>query len=70
MPRLTVDVSEERTVVLEIDGEIPPRLIGIVWPRDRYRPAAANRFVDVARAVCVEFERSCDRVVLAGAASR
>jgi DNA-binding transcriptional LysR family regulator len=52
VPRLTVDLTDERTVALSVDGAIAPRLLGIVWHRDRYRPPAAVAFVDVARQVC------------------
>jgi DNA-binding transcriptional LysR family regulator len=56
VPRLTMDPTDERTVLLELDGLLPPRLLGIVWHRDRYRSPTATAFIDVARSVCAGFE--------------
>ena len=55
VPRLTVDLNDARTAAIPLDGIVPPRPIGLVWHRDRYRSAAARAFVDVAREVCDDF---------------
>lgn len=54
MPRLTVDESDPAIVALPTD--LPPRVIQIVWHRDRFRSPASRAFVDVAREVCAELE--------------
>jgi DNA-binding transcriptional LysR family regulator len=56
VPRLTVDLQDERVAVLELGSRFPPRLIAIAWHRDRYRTPAAHAFVDAAREVCSELE--------------
>jgi DNA-binding transcriptional LysR family regulator len=55
VPRLTVDETDERIVVLDLSDRFPERVIGISWHRDRHRTRAAEAFVDEARAVCAEY---------------
>ncbi len=54
VPLLATDRKDERVSVLELDPEIPPRRIALVWHRDRHRSPAARAFVDVAGEVCAE----------------
>jgi molybdate transport repressor ModE-like protein len=54
VPRLTVDPAREDVVQLEIAAKLPPRLIAIVWHRDRARAQAATDLVDLARALCAD----------------
>ncbi|CAN5714921.1 hydrogen peroxide-inducible genes activator [soil metagenome] len=53
-PLLTVDEDDPNVVVIDLLGRIPPRVIGLVWHRDRHRSPAAEAFVETARAVCGE----------------
>jgi DNA-binding transcriptional LysR family regulator len=53
VPRLTVDTDDERIQLVELE-DVPPRLIGIAWHRDRHRSPAARAFVDLAREVSAE----------------
>jgi DNA-binding transcriptional LysR family regulator len=53
VPRLTVDTDDERIQVVELE-DVPPRLIGVAWHRDRHRSPAARAFVDLAREVSAE----------------
>lgn len=55
VPRLTADPGDARTVVLDVGDGVPPRLLGLVWHRDRYRSSAAGAFAQVAETVCSEF---------------
>jgi DNA-binding transcriptional LysR family regulator len=55
-PRLTVDLDDENTEVIEVP-KIHPRLISIAWHRDRYRTPAAHAFVETAQAVSADLER-------------
>ncbi|MDH4104369.1 MAG: LysR family transcriptional regulator [Thermoleophilia bacterium] len=51
-PRLTVDQDDPSVDVIDLQGRIPARVIGLVWHRDRHRSAAAEAFVQSAIAVC------------------
>lgn len=53
-PRLTVDEDDPSVAVIDLQGRIPPRVIGLVWHRDRHRSPAAAAFVESAIAVCRE----------------
>ena len=53
-PRLTVDEDDPSVDVIDLQGRIPPRVIGLVWHRDRHRSPAAEAFVQSAIAVCHE----------------
>jgi DNA-binding transcriptional LysR family regulator len=53
-PRLTVDEDDPTVEVIDLQGRIEPRIIGLVWHRDRHRSPAADAFVDSAVAVCGE----------------
>lgn len=54
LPWLVVDVADPRVSVARIDHLLPPRRIGLMWHRERYRTAAFAGFVAVARQVCAE----------------
>jgi DNA-binding transcriptional LysR family regulator len=54
VPLLATDRNDDRIRVIELDPEIPPRRIALVWHRDRHRSPAARAFVDVAGEVCAE----------------
>jgi DNA-binding transcriptional LysR family regulator len=53
-PLLTVDEDDPSVVVIGLGGRIAPRVIGLVWHRDRHRSPAAEAFVQTAIAVCRE----------------
>jgi DNA-binding transcriptional LysR family regulator len=53
-PRLTVDEDDPSTETIDLQGRIPPRVIGLVWHRDRHRSRAADAFIESARTVCGE----------------
>ena len=56
IPRLTVNEGDSRVTLVDLEGRMPPRLIGLAWHRDRYRPPAAEAFIDAARDLCRELE--------------
>jgi DNA-binding transcriptional LysR family regulator len=56
LPRLAIDPSDELTRSLDLDAEVPPRIICLAWHRDRFRSAAARAFVEAARAVCADLQ--------------
>ncbi len=53
-PRLTVNEDDSSVAVIDLQGRIPPRVIGLVWHRDRHRSPAAEAFVESAISVCRE----------------
>lgn len=53
-PLLTVDEDDKSVVLVDLQGRIPPRVIGLVWHRDRHLSPAGEAFVDSARSVCLE----------------
>ncbi|HKC19920.1 MAG TPA: LysR family transcriptional regulator [Candidatus Dormibacteraeota bacterium] len=57
-PLLAVDENDQR-IELRLPVEpVPPRVLVVLWHRDRYRPPSAQAFVDTALAVAAEVERS------------
>jgi DNA-binding transcriptional LysR family regulator len=54
VPRLALDADDPRTRVLDVDGLLAPRRIGLVWHRERTRSPAAQAFADLARSVCAD----------------
>ena len=52
VPRLALDGDDPRMRVLEVDGLLAPRRIGLVWHRERSRTRAAQAFGELARSVC------------------
>jgi DNA-binding transcriptional LysR family regulator len=49
---LTVDVDDPNVAVVDLQGRIDPRIIGLVWHADRHVSPAAEAFVESAVAVC------------------
>ncbi|MBD0328733.1 MAG: LysR family transcriptional regulator [Thermoleophilia bacterium] len=68
VPRLTMDEHEERTVMLELEPRVPPRLIGIAWHRDRYRSPASRAFVETAAELAAELEAAANSAAAPAAA--
>jgi len=63
VPLLTVDADDPAVTLLEAD--VPPRIIGLAWHRDRHRSPANRAFVELAREVCAAVQ-----VEVPGAATR
>jgi molybdate transport repressor ModE-like protein len=57
-PLLAVDEEEPATRVTALVEAVPPRVLVVVWHRDRYRPPSAASFVDTAVAVASGIERA------------
>jgi DNA-binding transcriptional LysR family regulator len=55
VPRLTIDPADRRTVAIDIGDLFPPRRLGIVWHSDRTLSAAAQTFIELARAACADY---------------
>lgn len=57
VPRLVVNPLNTSVVALPVDTPVPPRTIVLVWHRDRYRPPAAEAFVELALELGADYER-------------
>lgn len=57
-PLLAVDENDPKVRLLQPAEPVPPRVLVVLWHRDRYRPPAAAAFVDTAIAVAAEIERA------------
>jgi DNA-binding transcriptional LysR family regulator len=53
-PLLTVNEDDPSIELVDLQGRIPPRVIGLVWHADRHLSPAAAAFVETASAVCRE----------------
>lgn len=62
-PLLAVDQSDLKVRILRLAEPVPPRVVVIVWHRDRYRSPAAATFVDTALAVAASIEREANAFV-------
>jgi molybdate transport repressor ModE-like protein len=62
-PLLAVDEHDPR-IELRLPAEpVPPRVLVVVWHRDRYRPPSAQAFVDTAIAVAQDVQRSQQKLL-------
>jgi DNA-binding transcriptional LysR family regulator len=57
LPQLSVDPGHPGVRVVELGAELPPRVIGLAWHRDRELLPAATEFVATTERVCAELER-------------
>jgi len=55
VPLLVVNPRNPALVALPLGGRIPPRTLGIVWHRDRYRSAASHAFAELARELGADY---------------
>jgi len=58
VPLLVVNPRNPALVALPLGGRLPPRVLGIVWHRDRYHSAASDAFVELARELGAEYMNS------------
>lgn len=68
-PLLAIDEHDPRIELRLPADPVPPRVLVVVWHRDRYRPPSAQAFVETAVAVAAEVERS-HQEILAGISRR
>jgi DNA-binding transcriptional LysR family regulator len=52
VPALAVDVRDPTVVALPLGDTVAPRVLCLVWHRDRYRSPAARAFVEAAIQLC------------------
>jgi len=62
-PLLAVDQTDPKVRILRLADPMPPRVVVIVWHRDRYRSPAAASFVDTAALVALAIEREAQTFV-------
>lgn len=56
VPRLTINLDDQRVRTLDVGWLVPPRTIVVAWHRDRYRSRASHAFQALAREVCADIE--------------
>ena len=69
VPRLVVNPRNTALTALPFGTRIPARDIAIVWHRDRFRSAAADAFVELAREMGEDYARRISEPSSASAAS-
>jgi molybdate transport repressor ModE-like protein len=57
-PLLAVDETDPKVRLMQLLEPAPPRVLVVVWHRDRYRPPAAAAFEETAVAVAARIERA------------
>jgi molybdate transport repressor ModE-like protein len=58
VPALAVDVRDPSVVALPLGDTVAPRVLCLVWHRDRYRSPAARAFVEAAMQLCQQMATS------------
>src|SRR2546423_5177303 len=62
-PLLAGDETDPRVRLLQLAEPVPPRVLIVVWHRDRYRAPASAAFVETAVAVAASIARAHDAVL-------
>jgi DNA-binding transcriptional LysR family regulator len=62
-PLLAVDETDPKIALVELAEPIPPRILAMVWHRDRYRPPAAATFIEMAAEVAHEVEHAHNEIL-------
>jgi DNA-binding transcriptional LysR family regulator len=62
-PLLAVDETDPKIALVQLAEPIPPRVLAMVWHRDRYRPPAAATFIEMAAEVAREMERAHNEIL-------
>jgi DNA-binding transcriptional LysR family regulator len=62
VPRLALE-DDPRVVVRPLPADVPPRIVGLAWHRDRYQSPATRAFIEMARA---HAQRVSNRAALVG----
>jgi molybdate transport repressor ModE-like protein len=57
-PLLALNQSDPKVALVELAEPVPPRMLVLLWHRDRYRLPAAPAFIETAVAVGAEIERT------------
>src|SRR5262245_5593405 len=65
IPELAVDPNDDRVTAVALGPKVPPRVIAMVWHRDRYRLPVAEAFVELAQELCLELEQSVEPIAAA-----
>ena len=55
VPYLVVNPRNPALAAIALGGRLPPRVLAIVWHRDRYRSAASQAFVELARELGADY---------------
>ncbi|HKW71063.1 MAG TPA: LysR family transcriptional regulator [Candidatus Dormibacteraeota bacterium] len=69
-PLLAVDENDPRVRVLQPEEPVPPRVLVVLWHRDRYRSPAVAAFVDTAIDVAAAIEQAHSAFIANASRSR
>jgi DNA-binding transcriptional LysR family regulator len=56
VPRLSMLPAGDDVTLVDFGGRLPPRTLGIIWHRDRFRPPAASDFIRTSVEVCHQLQ--------------
>ncbi len=56
VPRLSMLPAGPDITLIGLDARLPPRVLGIVWHRDRFQPPATSAFIQASVQVCAELQ--------------
>ncbi len=56
VPRLSMLPAGPDITLIGLDARLPPRMLGIVWHRDRFQPPATSAFIQASVQVCAELQ--------------
>lgn len=56
VPRLSMLPTGPDITLIGVDARLPPRVLGIVWHRDRFQPPATSAFIQASVQVCAELQ--------------
>ncbi|MGH2935834.1 MAG: LysR family transcriptional regulator [Gaiellaceae bacterium] len=70
VPLLVVNPRNPALVTLPLGGRLPPRVLVLAWHRDRYRSAASEAFVELARELGADYMARASGSTSRSAASR
>jgi DNA-binding transcriptional LysR family regulator len=52
VPRLSMLPPSEEVALVELAARLPPRVLGLIWHKDRFQPPAASEFIQVCMEIC------------------
>jgi DNA-binding transcriptional LysR family regulator len=56
VPRLSMLPAGQEVTLVDLDARLPPRMLGLVWHRDRFRSPAARAFIQASVEVGAELQ--------------
>lgn len=57
VPRLSMLPASDEVTLIDLSDRLPPRVLGLIWHKDRFQPPAAADFIKVSTQVCAELRQ-------------